>query len=520
MMSRSTHTPEPIAPPTEPYQPFPVDVLPKPLRGFVEAGKNAIGCDPSYIALPLLTALGAAVGNTRRLRVKAGWLVPPILWTAIVGESGTSKTPAFRLALRAIRDRQTRVMADHSAAMAAHVEDMAHWEKAMAAWRRDKRTTAPPPEKPVEPCPERYVVSDTTVEALAPILQGNPRGVLLARDELAGWIGSFDRYVANGRGGDSPHWLSMHGGEAIVVDRKTGPVRTIYVPRAAVCVTGGIQPAILARALSAEHRESGLAARMLLAYPPRRAKHWTEASVDSRLEDDVAAVFGRLFEMLLFDVDAEGNPAPAVINMAPAAKVVWIGHYNAHALQTADREGDLAAAWSKLEEVPARLALILHLVRWAAGELVDHDVVDDQSMTAAVALGRWFCREAERVYDTLAETEEDRERRRLVDWIKRRGGETTTREALTGCRWLRSATAADAALTDLVRAGVGRWVTDDHGGGRGRPVRRFRLVSTVSVSRNRENQEENRICADADNDNAAGIDPNILLMEAAEEGVA
>ena len=49
--------------------------------------------------------------------------------------------------------------------------------------------------------------------------------------------------------------------EPVIVDRKTGTPRTIYVRHAAVCVTGGIQPGILLRALGPEHRESGLAAQ-------------------------------------------------------------------------------------------------------------------------------------------------------------------------------------------------------------------------------------------------------------------
>ena len=88
--------------------------------------------------------------------------------------------------------------------------DLARWEKDMAAWKRDKNAASDPPEKPDPPQAERFIVSDTTVEALAPILLANPRGLLLARDELAGWIGSFDRYagiassiLAVGTGADS-----------------------------------------------------------------------------------------------------------------------------------------------------------------------------------------------------------------------------------------------------------------------------------------------------------------------------
>lgn len=40
-----------------------------------------------------------------------------------------------------------------------------------------------------------------TVEAIAPILLHNPRGLLMYRDELAGWIGDMDRY-SKSKGGD------------------------------------------------------------------------------------------------------------------------------------------------------------------------------------------------------------------------------------------------------------------------------------------------------------------------------
>ncbi len=181
-------------------------------------------------------------------------------------------------------------------------------------WKRDEKTTDEPPAKPEAPQAERCIVSDTTVEALAPLLLANPRGLLMARDELAGWIGSFDRYAGGKGGADAAHWLSMHAGESIVVDRKTGIPRTIFVPQAAVCVCGGIQPAILHRALGIEHRESGLAARLLLTCPPRVAKRWTEAEIDPAAEAEIARLVDRLYELQPIDSD-EGEMRPVVVGL-------------------------------------------------------------------------------------------------------------------------------------------------------------------------------------------------------------
>ena len=468
----------------ERFEPFPVNALPKPLRGFVAAGAKAIGCDPSYLALPILTALAAAIGNTRRIQLKRGWTAPAILWAAMVGESGTAKTPAFKLVMRPVRERQRKALDFHAESMRKHECDLAHYEKAMAEWKRDRKTTDEPPERPEAPQAERFVVSDTTVEALAPLLLANPRGLLMARDELAGWIGSFDRYAGGKGGADAAHWLSMHAGESIVVDRKTGIPRTIYVPQASVCVCGGIQPAILHRALGIEHRESGLAARLLLTCPPRRVKRWTEADIDPAAEAEIGRLMDRLYGLQPTESD-DAVLRPVVVGLSPDAKTAWKAYYNDHALEQADLAGDLSAAWSKLEEYAARLALVVHFARWAADDstLASAEVVDAASMAAGIALATWFKGEARRVYALLGESDEDRDRRRLIEWIERKGGSATPRDAQMGCRWLREAGAAEAALEQLAKAGWGNWEPTPPGR-RGQPTRHFRLCTPPTVNGN------------------------------------
>jgi hypothetical protein len=213
------------------YQPFPVSALPKPVAAFVSECAAATGCDPAFVALPVLTLLGAAIGNTRRLRIKSTYHVPAILWTGIVGESGTGKTPALRAAL-AIAHEHERELQGRSE-------------------------------------PGRFLVGDTTTEALAEIMASNPRGAFCVRDELAGWFGSIDRYTdrKGGCSADQSFLLSAHDGVPHTVDRRTGDKRHLRIPCASLWVTGGIQPGVLARAMGKSEREAGLLARLLLACP-------------------------------------------------------------------------------------------------------------------------------------------------------------------------------------------------------------------------------------------------------------
>ena len=483
----------------EPFKPFPVDALPQPTRGLVVAGANAIGCDPSYIALPMLTVLAAAIGNTRRLQLKRGWSAPAILWTAIVGESGTAKTPAFKLALRPIRERQRKALERHAEAMRQYESDLLHYEKRLAEWKKTKNTLDDPPTKPEPPQAERSIVGDTTAEALAPILLANPRGVLQARDELAGWIGGFDRYAAGKKGADAATWLSMHNAESVIVDRKTGNQQTIFVPQASLSITGGIQPVILDRVLGIEHRESGLAARLLLTCPPRKPKRWTEADIDPAIEDEITRLIDRLYELQPMATE-EDDFRPVVVGLTRDAKSVWKAYYNAHGREQMELVGELSAAWSKLEEYAARLALVIHFARWAAGDpsLKNPDTVDVGSMEAGIRLATWFKGEARRVYAMLSESGGERDQRRLLEWIQTKGGSVTTREVQQGCRWLKKPGAAEPALNELAKAGYGCWRNVPTTAKGGQPTRVFRLSTPSTVYETPTKPDENGGSVDVD----------------------
>ena len=64
-----------------------------------------------------------------------------------------------------------------------------------------------------------------------------------------------------------------------------------------------------------------MAARLLLCWPPRKAKKWTEANIDPRAEEEMARLFRRLFELQPTARD-DGKPAPVLVRLDAAAKAV------------------------------------------------------------------------------------------------------------------------------------------------------------------------------------------------------
>jgi len=465
----------PTAPPA--WKPFPADALPSAARAVVYEGARALGCDPAFVALPMLAGMAGAIGATHAIELKPGWTEPAVLWCAVVAESGAMKSPAQSLALDPLRKLQAWAMQDYPARLKEHEQQRAIFEADLMAWKRSgRRNGEPPPEKPDEPTAQRYLVDDITIEALADRLRDAPRGLLAGIDELDAWLGSFNSYRPGGRGGDVARWLSIHRASGLLIDRKAGTAKTVHVPWAAVSLAGGIQPATLRRALGVEHFDDGLAARLLLAAPPRQKKQWTEDTVSQQTLRRAEVLFGRLTG-LEFGTDQQGNPTPVVLPLTPEGKSAWIEFYNEHAAELATAKGDRAAVLSKMEGVAARLALVVQLAECVSDE-TDPAAVDETSVRAGVTLARWFAQEAKRVYVMLAGADEDREARRLQGLIQEKGGRITTRELMrTGRQYRGSADEANAALDQLAERGVGRWAIDAPNSKGGRPTPVFELLT-------------------------------------------
>jgi hypothetical protein len=467
------------------YQPFPVDLLPEPIRGYIQAEAAAIGCDPAFVALPMLAAIASAIGSRRRIRLKKRWTEPAIIWALTIATSGGHKSPGFDAAMRPVKKRQEKAKRRFAEATNRYAVAMEEYKAAWKEWK-DAGGGDPEPREPTEPTLERTWTDNTTIEALAsPILNENPRGVLLGCDELSAWFGSFDRYAKAGSkaGADAARWMHLHGGRSFVIDRKTGIPPTIFVKDGTVSVAGSIQPGVLRRTLTPEHHESGMAARFLYAMPPRKQKRWTEAEIDEQLEADVLALFDRLYD-LQPDYDEDGEPIPRLVKLSTGAKHdVWIPFYNEHGKEQIELDDDLSAAWSKLEGYAARLALVHYLVRVAADDptVSDPDTVDETSMAAGIALSRWFGAEAKRVYAMLGESETDQQIRELVELVERLGGTVKARDLQRRSRKYHTATEAENALQILVQHEKGDWrpkpCTDQ--GGRPTTVFVLRRVDTT-----------------------------------------
>ncbi|HVK08405.1 MAG TPA: DUF3987 domain-containing protein [Gemmataceae bacterium] len=448
---RSAKKWEPARPPQAPaararvipdYQRFPVHTLPPVLAAFVTETAAAVGCDEANAALPVLAAAAAAIGNTRQIRLKRQWTEPAVVWAALVGSSGYRKSPPFRMAMRPLFAAEAEFREEHKEAL--------------------RQYAAADDDEAEPPVMRRVLTEDATIEALAPILVDNPRGVINARDEIDDWFQALTRYKGRNGGTDRGRWLKLSSADTLTVDRKTGEphLRRVFIPIASCSISGTIQPGILQNSLDRLARASGLAARLLLAMPAAQKAYWSELEVGPETEAAYADLIRRLLDLRMGE-DDKGRPAPVILNLTPAAKAVWVPFYDRIQDQKADAEADIAAVLAKLEGYGARFGLIYHVAEEVAAGRDGTAPVSDRAIRAGIGLADWFAHEARRIYMALGEDDETRDERELVQWVKTRGGRCTAR-TLQHARGgtYPTAGAAEAALEALAEKGYGTWETE------------------------------------------------------------
>ncbi|MEO1019590.1 MAG: DUF3987 domain-containing protein, partial [Pseudomonadota bacterium] len=221
------------------------------------------------------------------------------------------------------------------------------------------------PAKPEEadpgaaPVRDRIRISDATTEKVADLLSSTWRGLLLSRDELAGWLGGMDRY--NG-GGDRPFWLESYGGRAFTIDRKSSP-EPIIVDHLSVAVLGGTQPDKL-ESLLVKSDDDGMLARFMTVYPePCPISRPTRAIDQSMIEAAILRLRG-----LQPATDEAGNRRPFFINLTDSAVDAFDEFRRQCGAWEADASGPFKGHIGKLAGMALRLSCVLAHLDWAASE--------------------------------------------------------------------------------------------------------------------------------------------------------
>ncbi len=392
---------------------FPLDVLPRLWGPWCEGTAQGASTPADYVALALLGSTASLVGATRRVTPAPGWSEPCILWTALVGPPSSGKTPAIDAVLRLVRALKPPSGRD-----------------AVPAPTPPATSDGPVPAAPPHP----VVVSGSSVEAVAGVLQSAPRGVLLARDEHGDWLPHMVRGTRDGRA--HAFWLSAWAGRACSVGQRG---RAIALADPAVSILGTAQPEALEQALARDH--DGMLARFLFVRPTRAGPHALPAT-DVAVSPEAVAALRRLRDM---------PAARRDLSLSVEALAAFEAFRREHHDALEDLAGRGADWWGKGPGTVLRLAGVLTFLDWAA----------QPAGTAEPAqVPAWALRNAARLWrDCLwphaqatlriagAGGERERHVRKVVRWLRLHGPHIVSRETL---RRDALGQALDAAATDRV----------------------------------------------------------------------
>lgn len=428
----------------------------------------ATAVDPAMFALPVLSTMAAAIGNSRRAKLKTSWHEPAVIWTAAVARTGDRKSPPFGLAVAPLLRHDNKAAIDHEAALLEREPLLEAWKLLRKEWR-DNGGEGDFPVPPPRPRLRRFVSADATLPAIAVLLDENPRGLLMYRDELGSWIASFRRDFASGY---AQGWLELYRGGVLIVDRKGAPgvKRHMRADHAAVCVCGTLQPEPLRRMLTPDLFQSGFVARLLMAAPPAQPTRWTDAELSAEALD----LYGHLIDELLAMPGRDQSPIDLALSPAAADGFKEFFDHNGREKDATSTSEWMRAARAKAAGHVARFALILHLAAQVDDGEDGTAPIGEVPMRNAIELMIWFLVEQERIYasDLVGAASDD-----LVEWIARAGGSVTVRDTQRE-RSYGSADEARADLAELVRAGVGVWTSPPPGPTGGRPSERFELLGS------------------------------------------
>jgi putative DNA primase/helicase len=396
-----------------PVKPFDSALLPDVLRSWVEDIAERMQCPPDFPAVGTMVALSSIIGRKACIAPKQqdDWNVIPNLWGAIVGRPGVMKSPALAQVLSPLHRLQAEAHQHFDAAIRdfevsnkmAKLEAKVAENAAANALRKGDKFEAEShllasaaPFDELAPVLRRYLVNDSTMEALGEVLMENPNGTLIYQDEIYSLLKRLDK---EGQEGARGFYLQAYDGNQGYTFDRIMRGRNLRIPSLCLSILGGIQPARLqsyvGEAVSGGAGDDGLLQRFGLMVWPDVSGTWRDVDrwPDTAAKNRAFEVFQRLDALEPATDRESGEQCPLVYRFTPQAQHQF-GDWR-HDLERELRSSNLHPALESHLAKYRKLVPALALICALADAKVD---VDDISLMRALAWSEYLRSHAERIY--------------------------------------------------------------------------------------------------------------------------
>jgi len=381
-----------------------VNWLPDSLKDAVVDLSDRLQCPADYLAVEMLSSAGTVVGNRVGIfpyENDESWEVYPALWGGIVGDPGSKKTPSLQAAHRPIAHLENSAAQKYAQEMQVYETTLTQYEDDLANWKKSKVKGAKPL-APTAPKRERYIVHDTTYQALGAILADNPRGVMALADELSGLLQSLD---TAGQEAARGFYLSGWSGNGSYSFDRIGR-GSITLPRFCLSVFGGFQPdrikAYVQQSQRGSSKNDGLIQRFQLLVWPDPVPN--PAFIDRRPDQAALLKYHQAVVAVPGRVDAGIGGAKRlpngsqILHFSGQAQKLFNSWFVANEMMLTDKKLDAAriSHFAKYRSLVPALALLFHLLDGY------EDSVSEDALRRAISYANYLKAHANRVYGSVS----------------------------------------------------------------------------------------------------------------------
>lgn len=317
-----------------------VDYLPEVLRPWAEDICERMQIPVEFVAAPLVVSLSTVIGRKVAIhpKKKDDWLVVPNLWGGVIARPGFFKSPAIAEALKPLEAlvKKERIQYEAASIVAKSKGDVI---KAKIDGLKDnvKKAVRKGNQKEIEGleyqlaeaikelegiavAEKRYKTNDATVEKIGALLLENPNGIMIVRDELAGWLKTLEK---SGREGDREFFLeSWNGYGSFTVDRIGRG--TLHIPSLCLSIFGGLQPgklnAYIGQAMNSGPGDDGMLQRFQVLMYPQAVKSWK--NVDRKPNEEARTKVFKLFDKVA-GLNPENDESSLTLRFSSEAQVIF-----------------------------------------------------------------------------------------------------------------------------------------------------------------------------------------------------
>ena len=378
-------------------------MVPGCIAGFIDDHAELMGAPPEALAMPTITALAAAVGNSLGIAPKRHdltWVVYLNFWGYMVADPGRMKSEIINRGMSLLKQLERELDACNRAKRDEYEVAKVRYEVELAGFKKLVKSGATGvvvPQPPEEPKPERMIANDSTVAKLGEICAASRRGITVIRDEITGLLSQLR---APGHEGDCEFYLESWNVSDFKVDRIGRG--SLEIPQLTLSLYGGIQPGKLNQYVRETTKggagADGLLPRFQLAIYPDYSPTFRNVDRLPNLEaqEEAFNAARRLFAI---------NPTAIGAKTILGTERHYL-QFNSEAqdlfdkwregLENSLRKGDLHPAleshFAKFRSLIPKLALLFHLLEDGTGP------VTIDALTMAIRCGNFLKTHALRIY--------------------------------------------------------------------------------------------------------------------------